>query len=241
MIKVLVIDDERLARQEILRLLAKCDGVEVIGEAANADDAIEKINSMNPDLILLDINMPEKNGFDLLAELEDSPQVIFVTAYDQFAIKAFEVNALDYVMKPVRLDRLQSAIEKVKEDVNIRKQETQQLQSAFDVNKQIFIKDGNKCYFLKMIDVYLIESIGNYAQLHTSAEKPLLHKSLNQLEEKLPEHIFFRANRQQMINLNYIKNIESYFKGELQVTLLSGDKVEVSMRQSVRFKELLSL
>lgn len=238
-IKTLLIDDEALARNELRFMLHEFSRIQIVGEAANADEAMDKVESLKPDLIFLDISMPEKNGFEFLEELTQAPEVIFVTAYDQYAIKAFEANALDYILKPVKPERLQQAIEKATKQIEERR--VRSSHGSLTGNSQVFIKDGDKCYFVRISDIFLLESAGNYVKVYFDNKKPLLHKSLNLLEEKLPQDMFFRVNRQQMINLNYIQNIESYFKGGLHVTLKSGHSVEVSTRQAVRFKELMSL
>lgn len=238
-IKTLLIDDETLARNELRYMLNDFSQIQIVGEAANADEALELMDALKPDLLFLDISMPEKNGFEFLEELTQTPEIIFVTAYDQYAIKAFEANALDYILKPVKQERLQQAIEKAVKEIEERSAPSGS--NHLTGNSQVFIKDGEKCYFVKIADIFLLESAGNYVKIYFDTKKPLLHKSLNLLEEKLPQDMFFRVNRQQMINLNYIQNIESYFKGGLHVTLHSGHSVEVSTRQAVRFKELMSL
>jgi two-component system LytT family response regulator len=240
MLKVILIDDERLARSELKRLLQDFPDVEVIGEAANANEGIEKIETLNPDLIFLDIQMPGKTGFDMLTELEKTPHVIFVTAYDEFAIKAFEVNALDYLMKPVEPKRLSDAILKVKQ------KEEEEMQSysnrgILHENDQVFVKDGERCWFVKLSEIRLFESVGNYAKVFFGTNKPLILKSLNSLEEKLDDKVFFRANRKHIINLRMIEKIETYFNGGLLIDLTGGEKIEVSRRQAVKFKEMMSL
>jgi two-component system LytT family response regulator len=240
MLKVILIDDERLARSELKRLLQEFSDVEIIGEAANANEGIEKIESLNPDLIFLDIQMPGKSGFDMLLELEKAPHVIFVTAYDEYAIKAFEVNALDYLMKPVEPKRLADAILKVKQ-----KDEEELLsynnRGILHEHDQVFVKDGERCWFVKLSDVRLFESVGNYAKVFFGTNKPLILKSLNALEERLDEKVFFRANRKHIINLRMIEKIEPYFNGGLLLDLTGGEKIEVSRRQAVKFKEMMSL
>jgi len=238
-IKTLLVDDEKLARQELRFLLQEFPNVEIVGEAQNADEAVELAREHKPDLLFLDINMPEKSGFDLLEELDEAPEVVFVTAYDQYAIQAFDTNALDYILKPVKPDRLQKAIEKVSEALANKPKRDRTADLKPD--SQVFIKDGEKCFFVKLSDIFMFESAGNYVKVHFGQKAPLLHKSLNLLETKLPQDMFFRANRKEMINMTYIQNIESYFKGGLHVTLKSGHNVEVSTRQAVRFKELMSL
>lgn len=240
MLKVILIDDERLARSELKRLLQDFPDIEVIGEAANASEGIEKIESLNPDLIFLDIQMPGKTGFDMLLELEKAPHVIFVTAYDEYAIKAFDVNALDYLMKPVEPKRLADALLKVKQ-----KDEEEILsynnRGILHENDQVFVKDGERCWFVKLSEVRLFESVGNYAKVFFGTNKPLILKSLNALEERLDEKVFFRANRKHIINLRMIEKIEPYFNGGLLLDLIGGEKIEVSRRQAVKFKEMMSL
>jgi len=240
MLKVVLIDDERLARSELKRMLQEFPDVEVIGEAANANEGIEKIESLNPDLIFLDIQMPGKTGFDMLTELEKAPHVIFVTAYDEYAIKAFDVNALDYLMKPVEPKRLADALMKV------RQKDEEELLSynnrgILSENDQVFVKDGERCWFVKLSEVRLFESVGNYAKVFFGTNKPLILKSLNALEERLDEKSFFRANRKHIINLRMIEKIEPYFNGGLLLDLTGGEKIEVSRRQAVKFKEMMSL
>ena len=241
--RAIIIDDERLARAELKKLLQEFPEIEVIDEAANAEEGVTKIEQQRPDLIFLDIQMPGKTGFDMLSDLERAPQVIFTTAYDEFALKAFEVNALDYLLKPVEPKRLADAIQKlhlpearetrtISENVN---------NSILGENDQVFVKDGEKCWFVKLIDIRLFESVGNYAKVFFGANKPLILKSLKALEERLDEKTFFRANRKHIVNLRLIDKIEPYFNGGLLLELKGGEKIEVSRRQTVKFKEMMSL
>lgn len=238
--KAIIIDDERLARNELKKLLLEFPEVDVIGEAANANEGIEKIENLNPDLVFLDIQMPGKSGFDMLTQIDRAPHVIFVTAYDEYALKAFEVNALDYLMKPVEPKRLADALLKVK-----LKDEEEMLsysnRGLLHENDQVFVKDGERCWFVKLSDVRLFESVGNYAKVFFGTNKPLILKSLNALEERLDEKVFFRANRKHIINLRMIDKIEPYFNGGLLLDLVGGEKIEVSRRQAVKFKEMMSL
>jgi two-component system LytT family response regulator len=238
--KAIIIDDERLARNELKKLLQEFPEMEVIAEAANANEAIDKIESLNPDIIFLDIQMPGKTGFDMLTELEKAPHVIFVTAYDEYALKAFEVNALDYLMKPVEPKRLADALMKVRQ-----KDEEEEMQyinrGSLNEHDQVFVKDGERCWFVKLSEVRLFESVGNYAKVFFAGNKPLILKSLNALEERLDDKVFFRANRKHIVNLRMIDKIEPYFNGGLLLELIGGEKVEVSRRQAVKFKEMMSL
>jgi two-component system, LytTR family, response regulator len=239
-LKAIIVDDERLARAELQKLLKEHPEVEIIAEASNVDEAIEKIEELNPDLIFLDIQMPGKTGFDLLEELEKAPHVIFTTAYDEYALKAFEVNALDYLLKPIEPNRLAEAIQKLK-TVEEKEEQLNNARSLLGEKDQVFVKDGEKCWFVKLGEIRLFESVGNYARVFFSTNKPLILKSLNALEERLDAKIFFRANRKHIINLNHIEKVEPYFNGGLLIELKGGDKIEVSRRQTVKFKEMMSL
>lgn len=243
MYKAIIIDDERLARNELKKLLSEFSEIEVIGEAANAQEGIEKIESLSPDLIFLDIQMPGKTGFDMLMELEKAPHVIFITAYDEFALKAFEVNALDYLMKPVEPKRLADALHKLQqaEEKELAAAMAGMSRGMLGENDQVFVKDGEKCWFVKLGEVRLFESVGNYAKVYFGSNKPLILKSLNALEDRLDERIFFRANRKHIINMRMIEKVEPYFNGGLLIDLKAGEKIEVSRRQAVKFKEMMSL
>jgi two-component system, LytTR family, response regulator len=241
--RAIIIDDERLARTELRKLLQDYPEVEVVDEAANADEGINKIDTLQPDLVFLDIQMPGKTGFDMLAELERAPHVIFTTAYDEYALKAFEVNALDYLLKPIEPKRLADAMQKlhvaeVKENHILPENFNQSILTEVD---QVFVKDGERCWFVKLSDIRLFESVGNYAKVFFGGNKPLILKSLNALEERLDQKTFFRANRKHIVNLRMIDKIEPYFNGGLLLELKGGEKIEVSRRQTVKFKEMMSL
>ncbi len=243
--RAIVIDDERLARKELITLLNQLETVEVVGEAVNVDDAKEKIEQLQPDVVFLDIQMPEKTGFDLLEELDFVPHVIFTTAYDEYALKAFQVNALDYLLKPIEPKRLEEAINKLVgkvEGIN-RQSEGSGLanQKKLTLEDQVFVKDGDRCWFVRLSNVRLFESDGNYIKVYFDNFKPMIHKSLNALDERLDEKSFFRASRKHIINLGWVEGIEPWFNGGLVVTLRGGDRIEVSRRQAARFKEMMSL
>ena len=235
--KAIIIDDERLARKELSSLLENHGEIEVIDEAANADEAMEKVEKHSPDVIFLDIQMPGKTGFELLEMLERVPQVIFTTAYDEFALKAFDFNALDYLLKPIQADRLAESISKIKPKVTKKSDRDRKLSTE----DQVFVKDGDKCWFVKLEDVRLFESDGNYIKVYFDKFKPMIHKSLNALDEKLDDRSFFRASRKHIINLSWVESIDTWFYGGLLVQLKGGEKIEVSRRQSARFREMMSL
>jgi len=240
-LKAIIVDDERLARAELKKLLQAFPDINIIDEAANAEEGVEKIETQNPDIIFLDIQMPGKTGFDLLADLEKAPHVIFTTAYDEYALKAFEVNALDYLLKPIEPKRLADAVHKLQDEIH------KERIGLNGVNRgplteidQVFVKDGERCWFVKLNEIRLFESVGNYAKVFFGNNKPLILKSLNSLEERLDDRVFFRANRKHIINLRWIEKIEPYFNGGLLVELKGGEKIEVSRRQTVKFKEMMS-
>lgn len=236
--KVILIDDERLARKELAGLLAQHDQVQVVGEAANADEAEALIAQLRPDLIFLDINMPGRTGFELLEALEQPPQVIFVTAYDEHALKAFEVNALDYLLKPIDPERLAAALAKVQAS---QQEDGAMHRDLLRETDQVFLKDNDKCWFVTLKDVRYFESEGNYVRVRFNDHKPLVLRSLNKLEEKLDPTVFFRINRKHIVNLRWVESIEPWFSGGLMMKLKGGESLEVSRRQTTRFKELMSL
>ncbi|MBK7762631.1 MAG: response regulator [Bacteroidetes bacterium] len=239
MIKAIIVDDERLARNELKKILHDFPEIEIIDEAVNVQDALEKIDTHHPQLIFLDIQMPgNKTGFDLLELLDYAPKVIFTTAYNEFAIKAFDYNALDYLLKPIESRRLAEAIQKVKKNMD---HELVIQKNFLGVQDQVFVKDGERCWFVKLGDVRLFESVGNYAKVYFNTYKPLILKSLNALEERLDQKVFFRANRKHIINLLMIQKIDTHFNGGLKVTLQGGEEIEISRRQAVKFKESMSL
>jgi len=238
--KALIIDDERLARTELKRLLTPFKEIKVVGEAVNADDGLEKIQELKPDLLFLDIQMPGKTGFEMLEELDSVPTVIFVTAYDEYALKAFEYNALDYLLKPIEPKRLEETVNKLIEKK--RKKTISELDKNFlSEGDQVFVKDGEKCWFVKLENVRLFESEGNYVRIYFGENKPLILRTLNYLDERLDDKTFFRANRKHIVNLKWIASIEPWLNGGLLVKLKDGQKVEVSRRQAIKFKDMLSL
>jgi len=234
-----------LARKELINLLNQLETVEVVGEAIHVEDAKEKIEQLQPDVIFLDIQMPEKTGFDLLEELDQVPHVIFTTAYDEYALKAFQVNALDYLLKPIEPKRLEEAVLKLQGRMEgiAKREEAEGLsnQKKLTLEDQVFVKDGDRCWFVRLSNVRLFESDGNYIKVYFENFKPMIHKSLNALDERLDEKSFFRASRKHIINLGWVEGIEPWFNGGLVVTLKGGDRIEVSRRQAARFKEMMSL
>jgi two-component system LytT family response regulator len=229
--RALIVDDERLARQELRRLLASHSEIEIVGEADNGEAALRASEELTPDVVFLDIQMPGIDGFGVVERLSPMPHVIFTTAYDEFALRAFEASAIDYLLKPIAAARLARAIEKL---------------PTLDAPPlhHLFVKDGDRCWFLKPTDLVLLESEGNYTRLYfpqAGARPPLLLRSLQALEDRLPAEEFFRANRRQLIRLDHVRNVTVGMAEQLLVTLSNGVEVEMSRRQSAAFKARLSL
>jgi two-component system LytT family response regulator len=238
--KALIIDDSRLARNELRRLLKEFDKINIVGEAGNAEEALLKIEELKPDLLFLDIQMPGKDGFQLLESLERAPDVIFTTAYDEYALKAYDFNALDYLVKPIQKQRLAATVSKIFEKQRLTER-LDEKQGLLGLNDQVFVKDGDKCWFVQLSDVRLFEVNGNYTTIYFDKFKPMIPRTLNYLESRLDDKVFFRANRQQVINLKWVERIEPWFSGSLKIYLRGGQDVEVSRRQTIKFKELMSL
>ncbi len=230
MMRVLIVDDERLARAELRRLLAQHAGVQIVGEAANAAEAALQVAALQPDLLLLDVQMPGGSGFDLLAALDDAPEVIFTTAFDQYALQAFEASALDYLMKPIEPQRLASALERAAARLGMTP-------TPSSTPRKLFIRDGERCWFVKLEDIRLFESEGNYTRLYFDDAKPLLARSLLQLEQRLDPQQFFRASRRHIVNLAAVRSIDNEEGGGLTLRL-DDMAVEVSRRRAAALKQL---
>jgi two-component system LytT family response regulator len=241
--KALLIDDERLARNELRRLLAAHADIEVVGEAVDVEDALEKVAALKPGLLFLDVQMPGADGFSLLERLEPPlPAVIFTTAYDEFAVKAFEFNALDYLLKPVDPNRLVAALERLRARESAPAGSSAPMPATrLTLEDKVFVREGDRCWFVPMKNIRLLESEGNYTRLYFDDQKPQLFRSLTAMEERLDPRHFFRANRKQVINLTWVEGIEPWFSGGLLVKLKGGLKVELSRRQAQDFRERMSL
>lgn len=243
--KVVIVEDSRLARLELKEQLKTISDITLVGEAENAEQGIALIEQQQPDLLLLDINLPGMDGFSMLQQLQDVPQVIFTTAYDQYAVKSFEVNALDYLLKPITLERLQQALDKARQhhcyDNHCSDNHGSDNYSKLQPSSRFFVKDGEQCWLVTLQQVQLFESIGNYTRLYFEQHKPMIYKSLAQIEKRLPEHGFFRANRSELINMDYVREVELALNGNLMISLANGKIIELSRRQATEFKKRLSL
>jgi two-component system LytT family response regulator len=249
--KALIIDDEPLARSELRRLLKRHPEIEILGEASNADEARDAIGQHKPALLFLDVQMPEENGFELLASLGPGvPAVIFTTAFDQHALRAFEFGALDYLMKPIEPERLQEAVDRAGrasagqlaeiDDVN-DDDATKVTDTPLKAGEKVFVRDGDRCWFVPVESIRGIEADGNHARLWLQNSEPFVHRTLAQLEQRLPEEIFFRASRSQIVNLRCVESVEPWFSGSLRAKIQGGKVVELSRRQSRLFRQRLGL
>jgi two-component system LytT family response regulator len=230
--KAMIIDDEPLARRELRRLLVEFPDIEIVGEAANVEESAAGIEQQRPELLFLDIQMPGGSGFDLLARLEHVPRVIFTTAYDHHAVRAFEVNALDYLLKPIEPERLAAAIARAQ---SAKAEGPSSARSGASIER-LFVRDGARCWFVPLREVCLMMSEGNYVRLYWGKSRPLLARPLTSLEQRLDPHRFFRANRRQIINLDHIEGVEPGVGGQLHVQLRDGPEVEISRRQARLFR-----
>jgi two-component system LytT family response regulator len=229
-VKALLVDDEPLARRELRRLLAEFPWIEIVGEAGTVAEAAKKVEQLAPGLLFLDIKMPGGSGFDLLDRLEQVPQVIFTTAHDEHAVRAFEVSALDYLLKPIEPERLAAAVAKV------RRREAEPRTAPGKPLEQLFVRDGPRCWFVPLAEVALLTGDGNYVRLLWGQRQPLLGRSLVALEQRLDPARFFRANRRQILNLAFVESVELGLGGRLHVRLRGGPEVEVSRRQARLFR-----
>ncbi len=246
--RAVIVDDERLARSELRLLLDGHPEVEVVGEARSAKEARRIINELEPDLLFVDVQMPEETGFDLVASLDSVPLVVFATAYDEYALQAFEVSALDYLVKPIEpkrlartVDRLLAAAGRVPPDETTGTAGARTSGGQLSEDDRVFVADGKRYWLIDLGRIRLFESADNYAQAFFDDRSPMIRRSLNQLEEKLDPRVFFRANRSQIINLKAVRSIHSWFGGRLMVELEGGQEVTLSRRRTRAFRELMSV
>jgi two-component system LytT family response regulator len=234
-VRALIVDDSRLARVDLRNLLAGFPQVEVVAEANSVAAAVKAIEEFKPELIFLDIKMPGESGFDLLDKLEVSAKIVFVTAFDQYAIRAFEVNALDYLLKPVAPDRLAQTLERLDQD----QQSTVQQRFPLKYDDLLFVNLNNRYSFLRVKDILRIASAGPYTEIMTSnGQKGLMLRSMKDWEARLPEQWFVRIHRTTIINVEYVEKIEEWFNHSFRVFLKGLEKpVVMSRRHAASFRE----
>jgi len=235
--KALIVDDERLARNDLKSLLSEINTIQVVGEAESVSTAIEAIKKFRPDVIFLDIQMPGESGFDLLEKIKIKSKIIFVTAFDEYAIRAFEINALDYLLKPVNPERLKKAIERI----GLEKKLIENNSRNLEYKDRLFLTIDGKMNFLKINSVISINSAGDYTEILTDAKKKFLtHKSMKEWEFRLPEQYFCRIHRSTIINMEYIERLEDWFNYSLRVYLKGFEKPYLMSRRYVaKLKEKL--
>lgn len=238
--KIYIVEDSRLARQELRTLLAAIPDADIVGEAAELAPARDAIDTLQPELLLLDVELPGATGFDLLDQLEHLPLVVFTTAYDQHALAAFERNALDYLLKPIDPARLEAALAKARERLRPRPSAAPAAAQK-GADDMVFLRDGERCWFVRLGDIAGFESCGNYAQAWFDGQRPLINRTLTSLEEKLDPQLFFRASRSHLVNLRWVQGIEPWRNDGYRVTLKDGHQVEVSRRQAKLLREKLEL
>jgi two-component system, LytTR family, response regulator len=239
--KALIVDDERPARLEMKRLLKVHPNVEIVGESSSSEEALRMIAKHSPDLLFLDVQIRSEIGLDILTDLAPPiPKVIITTAYDEYAVRAFAINALDYLLKPIEPARLAEALNRMIHP-GVGKNPNLNGSGKFGESDRVFIHAEDRCWFLPLRDIRLLESEGNYTRIHFGAEKPLIYRTLVGLEERLPQGLFLRANRSQILNVIFIESLENWFSGNLKARLLGGAEVEISRRQSQFFRVRTSL
>jgi two-component system, LytTR family, response regulator len=237
---IVIVDDSRLARKELAGLLSEQSRYDIVGEAADVQSALEIINQLKPDLLLLDIHLPDGSGFDVLEQAEHIPKVIFTTAYEQHALRAFEVNALDYLLKPITSERLFQALEKIDTDKILPNTQTQATTNR-KADDHLFIREGERCHFVKYHEIRLLQVDGNYVRLFFRNTNAMMPRSLNYVEERLDPTVFFRANRQQIVNLNFVDRMEPWIGDGLLIIMKDGSQVEASRRQARELKNALEM
>lgn len=233
---VVIVDDERLARNELRRLLGAHEDVCVVGEAACVADGIRAVERMEPDLVLLDVQMPDGSGFDLLRALAAPPAVVFTTAYDQHALRAFQVSALDYLLKPIEPERLAQALDRQRQRMRAAPAPARPGGEG-----KVFIQDGERCWLVELDRIMLFESEGNYTRLHFDGQRPLLLRSLVQLEARLDPARFMRVSRSRIVNMDFVGGVKPAPGGGLTLLLPDGLQVPMSRRRSVLFRQSAQL
>ena len=232
----IIVDDERLARKELRSLLIGFKEISVIGEAEDLSKAVGLIENEKPDVVFLDIQLRQENGFDLLEKVEQTFKLIFVTAFDEFAIRAFEINALDYLLKPVNPERLATAVERLFDDEETKNQtELRKL----EIDDRLLLEVNERSYFLQISEISHISASGDYTEVFTSdGKKSLIEKPLREWEERLPEKLFTRIHRSTIININKIEKIETLFNRTMEVSLQNFTGIfSVSRRNTTKLKE----
>lgn len=238
--RAVIVDDSRLARTGLARMLAAFPEIELVGEADHPDTALPLIRERDPDLLFLDIRMAGADAFDLLARLEHHPRIVFTTAHAEYAIRSFDFDTVDYLLKPVSQERLAQAIRKLAPRSALPAG-PEACAAPLEPGSRIFIKDGERCHMVSLAAIRCFESCKNYVQVFFDDQRAYVKKSLGSVEERLPRQMFFRISRQHIVNLNAVVAIEEALSASYVVTLDNGQKLEISRRNAAQLKETLSL
>lgn len=247
--KAIVVEDSRLAREGLVRMLKDYPQLKVVGQADHPSTALTLVNETRPDVIFLDIHMPGGTGFELLEKLNYLPHIIFTTAYSEHAIRSFDFNTVDYLLKPISKERLTVAIHKLlartesndaEHTDHSDKEKNQLVKEPLEAHSKILVKDGDHCFLIQLYTIRYIESQKNYVQLFFENNKAFVKKSLNSIEERLPKSLFFRVNRQFIVNLQEIRRIEESISDGYIIRMSDGKELEISRRNAIELKELLS-
>lgn len=234
--RALIIEDSELARFELRHLLRAHPHIEIVGEAADVQSALSQLQSLGPDVVFMDIDLPDGTAFDLLEQLERIPQLIFTTAFDAYALQAFAYNTIDYLLKPIEPQRLAQAIEKLRPLPAVPEPS-----GPLHADSPLYLKDGDKTYLLRVKEIRLIEAVGNYSRVYFGKHAPLIYRALAAVEARLDPADFFRCSRQHLVNLAWVDEVMPWSNSTLRLRLRGGQEIDVSRRQSLRLKEHLSL
>ncbi len=235
--KAIVVEDSRLAREGLIKMLHAYPELQVVAAADHSVNALALIQEHQPDVVFLDIHLPGESGFDLLEKLDYTPQIIFTTAYSEYAIRSFDYNTIDYLLKPISDERLKIAIDKL--SINNKEPEAVP-KPPLDINSRMFVKDGDKCHLVQLESIRYFESCKNHVRIFFGSDNAFVKKSLNSIEERLPKKHFFRVNRQYVVNLHAIVSIEEAINDGYEITMNDGKTLEVSRRNAVELKDILS-
>ncbi len=234
--RTMIVEDSILARDELKFMLQDIPQLTLCGEAEDANQALPIIDREKPQAIFMDINMPGKNGFELLAALDYSPKVIFTTAHAEHAARSFDFDVVDYLLKPYSYNRLKLAIDKLL-CITDKKSESE----LMDIAQHLLLRDGEKTYWVRLKDIYYFESCVNHSLVVWGKNKALVYRALGSIENRLPESHFVRANRKHIVNIDHVDSVEAWINGGYRLRLGSLTHIEVSRRQASRFKEQFSL
>ncbi|MFL0804676.1 MAG: LytTR family DNA-binding domain-containing protein [Agarilytica sp.] len=235
--KAIIVEDSRLAREGLKAQLAVFSDIDVVGEAENADEGESLILNVRPDVVFLDIDMPGRSGLEMLSDLACSPSIVFTTAYSEYAIRSFDFNTVDYLLKPVDPGRLGRAIQKVRRI----SQDSHDESAELNEKSRLFVRDKETSYLVELSRIRYFESCGNYTRLYFDDAAPFVYKSLSRVERRLPSDSFFRVSRQHIVNLVFVETMDESVSGGYTLTLKGGETVSVSRAHSSRLREIFSL